>query len=184
MNNRGHAIAAVWAAIACAAAVLLVAGCSTMVEGRALSMINDPFRVGDLPATNGPSGPRPNAPAPTGKVVNTNNGPIDKLALLSINDIEEYWKGVYSESLKGSFRSVDKFVSYDSDDPNSPVICRQQDLQVRQRLLQRRCDLIAWDRGVLFPLAQTLFRRYVRHRGVGPRVRPRAAADGEIGLRK
>ena len=59
MNNRGRAIAAVRAAIACAAAVLVVAGCSTIVEGRALSMLNDPFRVGDLPATNGPSGVPP-----------------------------------------------------------------------------------------------------------------------------
>src|ERR1700756_5884950 len=88
------------AAIACAGVVLVVAGCSTVVDGSALSMLNDPFRVGDIPATNGPSGPRPNAPAPTGTVVNTNNGPIDKLSLLSINDIQEYWKSVYSQSLK------------------------------------------------------------------------------------
>ena len=96
------------AAIACAGAVLVVVGCSsTVVEGRALSMLNDPFRVGGLPATNGPSGPRANAPAATGTVVNTNNGPIDKLALLSINDIEEYWKSVYSDSLKGTFVPVE-----------------------------------------------------------------------------
>ena len=157
MNNRGRAIAAVRAAIACAAAVLLAAGCSTIVEGRALSMLNDPFRVGDLPATDGPSGPRPNAPAPTGKVVNTNNGPIDKLALLSINDIEEYWKGVYSESLKGSFKRVDKFISYDSDDPNSPVICHRKTYKFINAFFNSRCDLIAWDRGVLFPLAQRYF---------------------------
>ena len=157
MNNRGRAIAAVRAAIACAVAVLLVAGCSTLVEGRALSMLNDPFRVGDLPAANGPSGPRPNAPAPTGKVVNTNNGPIDKLALLSINDIEEYWKGVYSQSLKGTFKPVDKFVSYDSDDPNSPIVCRRKTYKFVNAFFNSRCDLIAWDRGVLFPLAQRYF---------------------------
>src|SRR6185437_8914235 len=78
------AITGIRAASACATAVLMVAGCSTVVEGRALSMLNDPFRVGGLPATNGPSGPRPNAPAPTGTVVNTNTGPIDKLSLLSL----------------------------------------------------------------------------------------------------
>ena len=157
MNNRGRAIAAVRAAIACAAAVLLVAGCSTLVEGRALSMLNDPFRVGDLPAASGPSGPRPNAPAPTGKVLNTNNGPIDKLALLSINDIEDYWKGVYSQSLKGTFKQVDKFVSYDSDDPNSPIVCRRKTYKFVNAFFNSRCDLIAWDRGVLFPLAQRYF---------------------------
>ena len=168
MNNRGHAIAAVWAAVACAAAVLLVAGCSTFVEGRALSMLNDPFRVGDLPAVDGPSGPRPNAPSPTGKVVNTNNGPIDKLALLSVNDIEEYWKGVYRESLKGSFKPVDKLISYDSDDPNSPGHLPPEDLQVRQRILQQSLqpDRLG-SRGVV-PACGTLFRRDVHHRGVGP----------------
>ncbi|HSS23431.1 MAG TPA: peptidase, partial [Mycobacterium sp.] len=81
MNNhaRNRAMARIRAAIAAAAAALVVAGCTTTyVEGRALSMLNDPFRVGGLPATNGPSGPRSNAPAPTGTVVNTDNGPIDK----------------------------------------------------------------------------------------------------------
>ncbi|ORV35458.1 peptidase [Mycobacterium conspicuum] len=157
MYNRGRANAAVRAAIACAASVFLVAGCSTLVEGRALSMLNDPFRVGDLPAADGPSGPRPNAPAPTGKVVNTNNGPIDKLALLSINDIEEYWKAVYSQSLRGTFRAVDKFVSYDSDDPNSPIVCRRKTYKFVNAFFNSRCDLIAWDRGVLFPVAQRYF---------------------------
>src|SRR5947209_2694178 len=80
------------AAIACAGAVLVVAGCTTVTDGRALSMLNDPFRVGGLPATSGPSGIRGNAPATTGTVVNTDNGPIDKLSLQSVNDIEDYWK--------------------------------------------------------------------------------------------
>ena len=31
----------------------------------------------------------------------TDNGAIDKLSLLSVNDIEDYWKSTYSESLKG-----------------------------------------------------------------------------------
>jgi predicted metalloprotease len=118
MDNRGRnrrrpagargctAVALPRAAIACAAAILVVAGCTTFVEGRALSMLNDPFRVGGLPATNGPSGIRPNAPSPSGTVVNTDNGTIDKLSLLSVNDIEDYWKSVYSESLKGTFLPV------------------------------------------------------------------------------
>jgi predicted metalloprotease len=146
------------AAIAGAGAVLVVAGCSsTIVEGRALSMLNDPFRVGGLPATNGPSGPRSNAPAPTGTVVNTNNGPIDKLSLLSINDIEEYWKSVYSESLKGTFVPVGKLVSYDSDNPDSPVICHQDSYKLVNAFFTSRCNLIAWDRGVFMPVAQRYF---------------------------
>jgi predicted metalloprotease len=145
------------AAIACAGAVLVVAGCSTFVDGRALSMLNDPFRVGGIPATNGPSGPRPNAPSPTGTVVNTDNGPIDKLSLLSINDIEEYWQSVYSQSLKGTFVAVGKLVSYDSNNPNSPIVCHNDTYKLVNAFFTSRCNLIAWDRGVFMPVAQRYF---------------------------
>ncbi|OSC42685.1 peptidase [Mycobacterium decipiens] len=148
---------AVRAAIACVGAVLVIAGCTTVVDGRALSMLNDPFRVGGLPATNGPSGARPNAPAATGTVINTNNGAIDKLALLSVNDIEEYWKAVYSESLKGTFKPVGKLVSYDSNDPNSPIVCHNDTYQLVNAFFSSRCNLIAWDRGVFMSVAQQYF---------------------------
>ena len=157
MNKRGRG-RSVQAAIACAVAVLVVAGCSsTVVEGRALSMLNDPFRVGGLQATNGPSGPRSDAPSPTGTVVNTDNGPIDKLSLLAINDIEDYWKSVYSESLKGTFVPVGKLVSYDSDNPNSPVVCYNDTYKLVNAFFTSRCNLIAWDRGVFMPVAQRYF---------------------------
>lgn len=144
-------------AIAITAAVLVVAGCTTLVEGRALSMLNDPFRVGGLPATNGPSGPRPNAPAPTGVVVNTDNGQIDKLSLLSVNDIEDYWKGAYSQSLKGTFTEVGKLVSYDSNNPNSPIVCHNETYKLVNAFFTSRCNLIAWDRGVFMPVALKYF---------------------------
>ena len=157
MNKRGRG-RRLQAAIAFVGAVLVVAGCSsTVVDGRALSMLNDPFRVGGLPATNGPSGPRPDAPSPTGTVVNTDNGPIDKLSLLAINDIEDYWKSVYSESLKGTFVPVGKLVSYDSDNPNSPVVCYNDTYKLVNAFFTSRCNLIAWDRGVFMPVAQRYF---------------------------
>jgi predicted metalloprotease len=145
------------AAIACAGAVLVVAGCTTVTDGRALSMLNDPFRVGGLSATNGPSGIRGNAPAPTGTVVNTDNGPIDKLSLLSVNDIEDYWKSVYSDSLKGTFIPVAKMVSYDSDNPNSPIVCHNDTYKLVNAFFTSRCNLIAWDRGVFMAIAQRYF---------------------------
>lgn len=120
-SRHGGLIASLWAATAFLTALLVVAGCTTIVDGRALSILNDPFRVGGLPATNGPSGPRPDGPPPTGTVINTNNGPIDKLSLLSVNDIQDYWKANY-EPLQGTFRPVSKLVSYDSNDPNSPIV--------------------------------------------------------------
>jgi predicted metalloprotease len=143
--------------MACATAVLVVAGCSTITQGRALSMLNDPFRVGDLPATNGPSGIRGNAPAPNGTVVNTNNGQIDKLSLLSVNDIEDYWKSVYSQSLKGTFLPVGKLVSYDSNDPSSPIVCHNETYKLVNAFFTSRCNLIAWDRTVFMATAQRYF---------------------------
>jgi predicted metalloprotease len=145
------------AAIACTAAISVVAGCTTFVEGRALSMLNDPFRVGGLPATDGPSGIRPSAPSPTGTVVNTDNGTIDKLSLLSVNDIEDYWKSVYSESLKGTFVPVGKLISYDSNNPSSPIVCHNDTYQLVNAFFTSRCNLIAWDRGVFMPIAQRYF---------------------------
>ncbi|MGO8771242.1 MAG: peptidase [Mycobacterium sp.] len=145
------------AAIACAASVMMAAGCTTFVDGRALSTLNDPFRVAGLPAINGPSGIRSDPPSPTGTVVNTDNGPIDKLSLLSINDIEDYWKSVYSESLKGTFVPVSKVISYNSDDPNSPVVCHNDTYKLVNAFYTSRCNLIAWDRGVFMPVAQRYF---------------------------
>lgn len=143
--------------IACLAAVVVIAGCTTVVDGRALSILNDPFRVGGLPATNGPSGARPDAPAASGTVINTNNGAIDKLSLLSVNDIEDYWMAVYSESLKGTFRPVGKLVSYDSNDPSSPIVCHIDTYQLVNAFFSSRCNLIAWDRGVFMAVAQEYF---------------------------
>ncbi|WP_408632016.1 neutral zinc metallopeptidase [Mycobacterium shigaense] len=156
MKNRGRARR--WrAATVCALAVLVVAGCSTVTQGRALSMLNDPFRVGDLPATNGPSGIRSNAPAPNGTVVNTDNGQIDKLSLLSVNDIEDYWESVYSQTLKGTFVPVGKLVSYDSGERSSPIVCREDTYKLVNAFFTGRCNLIAWDRGVFMPVAQRYF---------------------------
>lgn len=152
-----RAAALLRAALSCAAAAIVVAGCASFVDGRALSMLNDPFRVGGLPATNGPSGIRSNAPAATGTVVNTDDGAIDKLSLLSVNDIEDYWKSVYGQSLKGSFVPVGKMVSYNSKDPSSPIVCHNDTYKLVNAFYTSRCNLIAWDRGVFMPVAQRYF---------------------------
>ncbi|BBX64959.1 lipoprotein peptidase LpqM [Mycobacterium saskatchewanense] len=156
MNERGPS-RRLKAAFAGAASALVVAGCATFVDGQALSMLNDPFRVAGLPATNGPSGIRTNAPSPNGTVVNTDNGPIDKLSLLSVNDIEDYWKSVYSQSLKGTFVPVGKLVSYNSKDPDSPIVCHNDTYKLVNAFYTSRCNLIAWDRGVFMPVAERYF---------------------------
>jgi predicted metalloprotease len=129
-----------------------VAGCTTFVDGRVLSIVDDPYRVGDLPAANGPSGPRQNAPKPTGTVNNSDDGDIDKLALLGLNDIETFWKQAYHEPLKGTFTPVETFYSYNSKDPQSPPVCGLQTYRLYNAFYTSRCGgLFAWDRGGLMP---------------------------------
>lgn len=145
------------AAIACAATVFVVAGCTTVLDGRPLSMLNDPFRVSDLLATDGHSGIRENPAPPSGTVINTDNGLIDKLSLLSVTDIEDYWKSAYSQSLQGTFLPVAKLVSYDSNDPSSPIVCHNETYKLVNAFFTSRCNLIAWDRAVFMPVAQKYF---------------------------
>lgn len=61
------------AAIVTTCAALVLAGCQTTIAGRALSPLYNPFEVGGLPARDGPSGIRENAPQPTGTVHATDN---------------------------------------------------------------------------------------------------------------
>jgi len=160
-GSRRHVGRTHWsmkAALSVGCSALLVAGCSpTVLDGRALAMLYDPNRVSGLPATDGPSGPRDNAPTPTGTVKNTDNGEVDHLVLLAINDIEDFWKQHYSDSLKGSFKPVSTLLSYDSDDPNSPSACGAELYGLVNAFYCPPKDLMAWDRGVLIPSAEKYF---------------------------
>ena len=182
MNIRGRATSAAWVATACAAAVLLVAGCSTFVEGRALSMLNDPFRVGDLPATSGPSGPRPERTGADGQG-GQHRQRADRQAGVAL---DQRHRGVLEGRLQpvseGQLQAGRQVRFLRLRPPQQSHRLPPQDLQVRQRLLQQsmRPDRLGPWRVV--PARATLFRRHVRHRGAGPRVRPRAATDGETGL--
>jgi predicted metalloprotease len=147
------------AAIGIACSALVVAGCSApaVLDGRALSMLYDPNRVSGLPAVDGPSGPRDNAPQPTGTVENTDNGEIDHLALSALDDIDDFWKQNYSKSLQGSFTPISEYLSYNSKDPSSPVACGGQLYKLVNAFYCPRQDLMAWDRGVLLPSAKKYF---------------------------
>lgn len=141
---------------------LALAGCSssgktTMVSGRAVSGVYDPTEVGGLPLSEGPSGPRPNAPKPTGTVKNSDNGEIDRLSMLALNDIEEFWKANWPDAAKRPFKAVSEVWSYDSRDSRSPVICRNRSAGSINASYSPSCNLVKWDRGQLFPAAQKYF---------------------------
>ncbi|HZQ31882.1 MAG TPA: neutral zinc metallopeptidase [Mycobacterium sp.] len=148
---RGLAAAAVCLA-------LLVAGCShTVLAGRALSMLYDPYRVAGLPVTDSPSGVRPNAPKPTGAVYNSDGGEIDQLAVLAVNDIEGYWRQHYSDALPGTFQPISGMGSFDSTSPDSPEMCGHETYQELNALYCFSDNKIYWDRGQLLPIAQKNF---------------------------
>lgn len=143
--------------IVAACAVLLVAGCSSVTQGRAVSTLYDPFRAGGLPAQDGPSGIKDDAPAPAGEVEGSDGGDVDALALLAVDDIAEYWQQNYAESLEGRFAPIERLQSYDSNDPSSPTICGTDTFGEPNAFYCPRRDLMAWDRGVMVPTGREFF---------------------------
>jgi predicted metalloprotease len=151
--NRTRSLAA-----AISVAALVIAGCSSgTTQGKAVSPLYDAFRAGGLPAEDGQSGIRDGAPAPEGEVENTDNGDIDRLAVLSINDVADFWEQHYSESLDGTFVPVKRFVSYDSDDPNTPRPCGGPTYQNPNASFCPPKKLFSWDRGELVPTGRKYF---------------------------
>jgi predicted metalloprotease len=140
-------------------AVVLIAGCShTVLAGQARSMRYDPERVGGLAVNNGPSGPRPMAPPPTGTIQNTDDGDIDRLGLLAVNDIETFWKDEYPKAFGGRSRKVSLLLSVDPNDPFAPSVCDGNDITFNAAY----CPLdnsINWDRSNsgLLSAARTYF---------------------------
>jgi predicted metalloprotease len=150
-------VSRVVAAVSATCVGLLIAGCSTVTDGRAVSTLYDPFRAGGLPAEDGPSGIRDNAPEPTGDVEGTDGGDVDKLTLLAINDIADFWEQNYSASLDGSFTAIDSLLSYDSDDPSSPTVCGTETYEEPNAFFCPSREIMAWDRGVFVPTGREFF---------------------------
>lgn len=128
-----------------------------MLDGRAVSMLFDPSRAGGLPAGDGPSGPRPDAPPPTRTAENTDNGPVDRLALLAIDDLEQFWSENWDGALTGTFSPVAGLVSYDAADPAGPQVCGNSLYQLANAFYCYDGDVMAWDRGEFIPGAAQYF---------------------------
>jgi predicted metalloprotease len=148
---------AVLMAVAASCVVLLVAGCSSVTQGRAVSNLYDPFRAGGLPAEDGPSGVKDDSPDPTGEVQNGDGSDVDRLALLSVNDIVEFWQQNYAGALAGQFTPIENLLSYDSDDPSSPAVCGTATYDQPNAFYCPGGDVLAWDRGVMVPIGRQFF---------------------------
>jgi predicted metalloprotease len=147
------------AALALVCVVLAAAGCApTVLEGRAASMLYDPNRVGGLHATDGFSGVRPDAPSAQGNVEGTDGGDADRLALLAVNDIQEFWAATYPQFFPGQYTPVSSIKSYDSTNPLSARVCGRTVIHGDPNASYcRHDDSISWDRGFLIPNARRYF---------------------------
>ena len=126
-------------------------------EGHAVSMRYDPNWVAGLPVTDGPSGPRTAPPSANGRVSNTDDGAADRLALLAVDDIEDFWHKHYQEPLPGSFSAVSGLASVDPK-ASGPQVCGSDPEEFSFNAAYcRRSDVIAWDRVGLLPVAEKFF---------------------------
>ena len=122
-------------------------------------MLYDPDRVGGLHATHGLSGVRRDAPGPQGDVEGTDGGDNDRLALLAVNDIQEFWAATYPSFSRANTRPcLDRSVLR-LDKPVQPRACAAEPSSTRiaNASYCRRDDSISWDRGVLIPNARKYF---------------------------
>lgn len=134
-----------------ATAVLVVAGCSTTLAGRPVSVFDDPFRVAGMVATDGPTGLRSDAEAPTRDVDGSDGGDIDALAAAAVSDVEQFWGQSYSESFDGDpFTPVQRLVSWDSGEFDG-MFCGMDTIGLVNAGFCLEDNTIGWDRGELLP---------------------------------
>jgi predicted metalloprotease len=137
------------AAVAAAGTALVLAGCTTVLEGKPVSVFDDPFHVAGMPATDGPTGLRSDAKESTRTVEDSDGGKEDELASQSISDIEEFWAGAYGEPLKGKFKPVKELISWDSTSYRGREFCGSDTMGVENAAFCETDRTIGWDRGEL-----------------------------------
>jgi predicted metalloprotease len=137
-------------------AVLVGTACSTTLQGTAVSVFDDPFRVAGLPATDGPTGLRPHAEEPARDVEGTDGGEIDHLAASAISDIEDYWAVAYQETFDEKFRPVAELISWDSNSFDGEF-CGDETYGLVNAGYCYPERTIGWDRGELLPGLQRAY---------------------------
>lgn len=144
--SRRHFIGAVISTIV----LLPLAACSTLVSGAPVSVFDDPFSVAGMPATDGPSGLRPDPAEPSRDVQNSDGGEIDELAASAVSDIEEFWSTAYRDAFEGEFTPVEELISWDAEGFGEDF-CGLDTYGLVNAAFCKPDRTIGWDRGVLLP---------------------------------
>ncbi|PTR43640.1 putative metalloprotease [Rhodococcus sp. OK611] len=131
----------------------LVAGCSGAIDGRAVSIYDNPFTVAGLPATSGPSGPREGVPDAQLPVRGADGSAADVLATNAVDDIAAFWQSEYPRVFGGDFRPVTDLLSWDpdADRAQAPTFCGDNTHGFANAGYCTRDGSIGWDRTVLLP---------------------------------
>lgn len=130
--------------------LLIATGCSTTLQGNAVSVFNDPFSVAGMPATDGPTGLRPGAEGPSRDVEGGDGGEIDNLAASAVSDVEQYWETAYPETFDGGFTPVKELISWDANDFGG-TFCDEDTYGLVNAAYCYGDKTIGWDRGELLP---------------------------------
>lgn len=130
---------------------LLLAGCGREIDGRAVSIYENPFNVAGLPVTGGPSGPRPGAPNSQLDVRGAEGTDSDIIATNAIDDIQGYWTATYPELFETPFTPVSALISWDASQDDGVRFCGLRTSGVPNAAYCTRDDTIGWDRTILLP---------------------------------
>ncbi|WP_039796959.1 metallopeptidase, partial [Nocardia araoensis] len=142
------------AVLAVVAAVL--AGCAQGTNGNAAQQVSPPADTWELAGSmtaSGPNGPRKGVPDAPLTAENGDGGAVDKLALNTIADVQDFWTTEYPEHFPGRFQPVTRFISWDAKAPRTQSVkfCKSDTYQVVNAAYCGGDHTIGWDRGVLLP---------------------------------
>ncbi|MFE7801776.1 metallopeptidase [Nocardia sp. NPDC057440] len=127
--------------------------------GIAASSADNPWELAGSASSSGPNGPRAGVPDAPLTAVNGDGGAVDKLALNTIADLEDYWKTEYGKTFPGTFTPVSRYLSWDARAPKAQAItfCKSSTFQVVNAAYCGLDHTIGWDRGVLLPKLKEKF---------------------------
>ncbi|MFG1792021.1 metallopeptidase [Nocardia sp. NPDC049149] len=144
-------------ALTCAAAIVLT-GCTAVTADRAAApdtvrSTENQWELAGSMTASGPNGPRKGVPDAPLSAENGDGGRIDKLALNTISDVQEFWTTEYPKNFPGTFKPVTRFLSWDAAAPKEQSItfCKVDTYQVVNAAYCSGDHTIGWDRGVLLP---------------------------------
>ncbi|WP_313901237.1 peptidase [Mycobacterium sp. SMC-4] len=135
---------------------LAAVGCSMSLQGRAVSVFDDPFSVAGMPATDGPSGLRADPEPATRSVEATDGSDIDKLAALAVSDVEQFWQTAYPDTFAAALVPVTSVISWDAIGFDGEF-CGENTFALINAAYCYPDRTLGWDRGAMMPDLQRVY---------------------------